>query len=227
MQTSKNNTPTLYLIRHAQSTNNANPEPERIPDPPLTELGTQQAKALSTYVPNIQPTHLLTSPFLRTLQTTQPLAASTGLTPHIHAQLFEQGGCYSGYQAIGKRPEPGLRRKEIEEGFPGWHIDPTIDEQGWNKLPQYESTDMARDRANHVATWLQSEFHSRPVRILVVIHADFKLRLLESLLKRDDIEHAFGPVINTSITALRLEPSGWRLDTWNSHQHLPNQWITS
>ena len=64
MQTAKTQKPKLYLVRHAQSTNNANPEPKRIPDPPLTELGTQQAQALSTYVPNIQPTHLLTSPFL-------------------------------------------------------------------------------------------------------------------------------------------------------------------
>lgn len=227
MQTTNNLKPKLYLVRHAQSTNNAYPEPQRIPDPPLTDLGKQQALALATFAPKIDATHLLTSPFLRTLQTTEPIVRTTGLVPIIHAELFEQGGCYRGYDPIGKYPEPGLRRSEIAKHFPGWHIDPAIDEQGWNKLPHYENLDMAKERAKRVAKWLQQEFQDSAARVLLVIHADFKLRLLEALLRRDDLEASLGSVINTSISSLILESNEWQLDTWNNHQHLPTDWITS
>lgn len=227
MQTAKILKPKLYLVRHAQSTNNAYPEPQRIPDPPLTDLGKQQAHALAKVAPQFDATHLFTSPFLRTLQTTEPLVESTGLVPIIHAELFEQGGCYRGYDPIGKHPEPGLRRSEIAEHFPGWHIDPAIDEQGWNKLPHYENLDMARERARRVAQWLEQEFQDSAAQILLVIHADFKLRLLEALLKRIDLEENLGSVINTSISSLSLECNNWQLDTWNNHQHLPTEWITS
>ncbi len=227
MQTANNLKPKLYLVRHAQSTNNAYPEPQRIPDPPLTDLGKQQALALATFAPKIDATHLLTSPFLRTLQTTEPIVRTTGLVPIIHAELFEQGGCYRGYDPIGKYPEPGLRRSEIAKHFPGWHIDPAIDEQGWNKLPHYENLDMAKERAKRVAKWLQQEFQDSAARVLLVIHADFKLRLLEALLRRDDLEASLGSVINTSISSLILESNEWQLDTWNNHQHLPTDWITS
>lgn len=227
MQTANNLKPKLYLVRHAQSTNNAYPEPQRIPDPPLTDLGKQQALALATFAPKIDATHLLTSPFLRTLQTTEPIVRTTGLVPIIHAELFEQGGCYRGYDPIGKYPEPGLRRSEIAKHFPGWHIDPAIDEQGWNKLPHYENLDMAKERAKRVAKKLQQEFQDSAARVLLVIHADFKLRLLEALLRRDDLEASLGSVINTSISSLILESNEWQLDTWNNHQHLPTDWITS
>ena len=227
MQTAKTQKPKLYLVRHAQSTNNAYPEPQRIPDPPLTDLGKQQALALAKFAPQIDATDLLTSPFLRTLQTTEPIVHTTGLVPVIHAELFEQGGCYRGYDPIGKHPEPGLRRSEIAEHFPGWHIDPAIDEQGWNKLTHYETIAMARARAKRVALWLREQFQNTTARVLVIIHADFKLRLLESLLQRDDLEASLGSVINTSISSLSLESNSWQLDTWNNHQHLPTDWITS
>lgn len=69
---------TLYLVRHAQSTNNAQPESQRIPDPPLTDLGEQQAQALALAIDQLSPDHLFSSPFLRTLQTTAPVAQALG-----------------------------------------------------------------------------------------------------------------------------------------------------
>ena len=51
----------LYLIRHAQSANNAQPESLRVPDPSLTGLGREQAHLLASSVASLGLTRLMTS----------------------------------------------------------------------------------------------------------------------------------------------------------------------
>jgi len=58
----------LYLVRHAQSQNNALPERLRVADPDLTDLGHQQAARLAERVRSLKLTRLLTSPFRRALR---------------------------------------------------------------------------------------------------------------------------------------------------------------
>lgn len=218
---------TLYLVRHAQSANNAQPESQRIPDPPLTDLGAQQAQALASAIDQLSPDHLFSSPFLRTLQTTAPVAQALGITPTIRADLYEQGGCYRGYRLDDRTPEPGLSRSEIESLHPTWRIDPAIDESGWNKHATYETLDEARLRAQKVSRWLSEHPWPTDSRVLLVIHADFKIRLLESLLGNLSIEEQLASVINTAWTTLRYQAGIWELDAYNSHPHLEPQMITS
>ena len=87
----------LYLIRHAESENNAKPERLRVEDPPISSLGRQQAKCLGQWVRTLSVDILITSPFLRTLETTREVV--NGATHHVHVwhDLFEQGGCYRGH----------------------------------------------------------------------------------------------------------------------------------
>ena len=59
----------LYLIRHAQSLNNALPEEQRVEDPGLTELGLQQADCLGKWIGTLALTKVITSPFRRALET--------------------------------------------------------------------------------------------------------------------------------------------------------------
>jgi hypothetical protein len=61
----------------------------------------------------------------------------------------------------------------------------------------------------------------------LVIHADFKIRLLESLLDNLSIEEQLASVINTAWTTLRYQAGIWELDAYNSHPHLEPQMITS
>lgn len=218
--------PCLFLIRHAQSANNALEERHRIPDPPITELGHLQAKRLAEAVGPLRLTRVYVSPFLRSIQTAIPIVQAWDLPALIHRDIFEQGGCYRGY-AIGDRfPMPGMGRSQLAALCPGWEIDPRIGEEGWNELPTYEELAQARRRARIFVQWLRSQTLTADDRWGLVIHADFKLRLLEALLGRDDIEHHLGDVINTSITKLSLDQSGWKLDFWNAHQHLAPEHIS-
>jgi hypothetical protein len=60
----------------------------------------------------------------------------------------------------------------------------------------------------------------------MIIHADFKLRLLEAMLDRDDLEEHLGEVVNTSISHLSQDGRKWKLEFWNSYQHLPPEEVT-
>ena len=86
----------LYLIRHAQSLNNALSSQDRVEDPPLTEIGQRQCDHLAKWIPSLKLTRLVTSPFLRTLQTADHIGRSVRLAPEVRIELHEQGGCVSG-----------------------------------------------------------------------------------------------------------------------------------
>ena len=182
---------------------------------------------MASAIDQLSPDHLFSSPFLRTLQTTAPVAQALGITPTIRADLYEQGGCYRGYRLDDRTPEPGLSRSEIESLHPTWRIDPAIDESGWNKHATYETLDEARLRARIVSRWLSEHPWPTDSRVLLVIHADFKIRLLESLLGNLSIEEQLASVINTAWTTLRYQAGIWELDAYNSHPHLEPQMITS
>jgi 2,3-bisphosphoglycerate-dependent phosphoglycerate mutase len=219
--------PCLFLVRHAQSANNAKAEDQRIPDPPITPLGETQSQRLATALSALQPTHLFTSPFLRSIQTTRAAANLLRLQPTIHRELFEQGGCYRGHAVGDRHPMPGMGRSQLQALCPNWTIDPLIPETGWNTLSEYEEIDQARERARRVAAWLSSQTHRSEERWALIIHADFKLRILEALLDRNDLEEHLGDVINTSISRLSWNQGRWRLDFWNSYQHLVPELVTA
>ena len=44
----------LYLIRHAQSLNNALPAEDRVEDAPLTDIGHQQCSHLAKWIPELK-----------------------------------------------------------------------------------------------------------------------------------------------------------------------------
>ncbi len=218
--------PCLLLIRHAQSSNNALDESQRVPDPPLTSLGEIQAvhlgKAVSRMVVNV----LYSSPFLRALQTTRHIAQATGLKPIVRQDIFEQGGCYRGHMAEDLDPEPGMTFQQIQQFAPEWTIDDRVTDRGWNDLQQYESMQESRIRASKVVSWFDSVPHHRTSRVAMVMHADFKIRLIEAILGRVDVEESFGAVINTAITCVSKSHGRWTLDFWNSYQHLDRELVT-
>ncbi len=115
----------VLLIRHAQSANNAKPESQRVCDPGITELGLQQAQRTAQTLAAHEIRDLYCSPFLRSLETTRPIATISNCAPIIRADLFEEGGCYSGHLPGQKKGEPGMGRAQLQNRFPAgrWTIE--------------------------------------------------------------------------------------------------------
>ena len=71
----------IYLIRHAQSVGNIDGQTDSHASIELTELGHQQAEKLAEILP--QADKIIISPYLRTLQTAQPLLNRDGLEAEV------------------------------------------------------------------------------------------------------------------------------------------------
>jgi broad specificity phosphatase PhoE len=67
----------VLLVRHAERA--AQPED----DPPLTEGGRRRAEALAGIVKDARPAAIMTTQLRRTVETAQPAAAATGVTPEL------------------------------------------------------------------------------------------------------------------------------------------------
>ena len=193
----------VLLIRHGQSANNAQAEHLRVPDPALTELGIRQAAATAAWLADIRVDYVYCSPFLRALETARPIAVAKNLPVRVRADLFEQGGCYSGYEPGAERGEPGLGKSALRQQYPGWHIDESIPETGWWGK-EFETLAQARQRAAQVANWLAGEAKAVGGLHVLVIHADFKRLLLEAMLAHG----RSGPSSNGELAATTLFNTG-------------------
>jgi glucosyl-3-phosphoglycerate phosphatase len=84
----------MILLRHGQSEFNLHFTATRrdpgIPDPPLTELGRQQAEAAAEALAGERITRILCSPYTRALQTAAPLARRLGLPVTITPTVRER-----------------------------------------------------------------------------------------------------------------------------------------
>ncbi len=217
----------ILLIRHAQSANNALPEHQRVPDPGLTELGVKQAALTAAALSSQRLTHLYCSPFLRSLETLRPLADSKQLPVSIRGDIFEQGGCYSGYAPGEERGEPGMGCEELQTRYPHWHVDQRIEAAGWWGKP-YESLDEATLRAQRVAKWMVQQLVPMAGIHLFVVHADFKRLLIAALLGQhaDQVMPIIGPLHNVGITRFEWNGLQWQLNCLNATSHLPADYVT-
>ncbi|MFN3490446.1 MAG: phosphoglycerate mutase family protein [Emticicia sp.] len=69
---------TFYVVRHGEKVDNS-------ANPPLSILGQERAEGLKTELANKRITEIYSTNFLRTKNTTKPLADSKGLTTKIYA----------------------------------------------------------------------------------------------------------------------------------------------
>jgi transcription factor C subunit 7 len=108
----------VYLIRHGARHDYANPAlwkatcarlGHEASDPPLSALGVKQAREVAEALKDEPIEAILSSPYLRVLQTAQPLAHALGLPLHVENGLAE---LHHKPSAI---PPPGIR---VGQGFP-------------------------------------------------------------------------------------------------------------
>ena len=211
----------LYLIRHAQSQNNALPDHQRVEDPGITELGCLQAKFLAERVGTLKLTRLFTSPFRRTLQTTKPIYDATSLRPEVRIDLHEQGGCYRGHTVDNVCGRPGMNRTEIEREFPGFDVSAELDGEGWWASKPHENYQAAKHRAGKLLQRAIDEFGDTDERVAFVMHADIKLIFL-----REFHSELLDCPCNTSLTMIEITSGQCQLVDFNCVRHLPVELVT-
>jgi len=217
----------LFLIRHAQSSNNAGPQEERVDDPGLTELGHRQARKLGEWIPKLELTRLITSPFLRCLQTTECVYESTGLLPEVWVDLHEQGGCLSGYDHATTKGETGMTNGDFSRVYPDYIIPDEIDQDGWWKRKSLETLDQAQERAKRVRERTLQEFASTEERIAFISHGDFKRILVGTLVGSLDNGHKWvANCANTALTEFRINEESIQLCRFNCVPHLSDEMVS-
>ena len=249
----------LFIIRHAESANNrlatsaAYDEymAKRVDDPPLTELGMKQAERLAEHAtanahpestqeqPSTQPnsgygfTHLYCSPMLRSLQTAEPIARTTGLRPEIWMDIHEHGGIFLGNPRTGEGliSRPGQTRRQISERFPTYALPEMIGDAGWWNR-EYEDMPACFARATRVARILRrraaanQENHSDEA-IAMVSHGTFIDSLLKAFFNQIPEPNLFYQHYNTAITRIDFMHDGTLLLRYlNRTQHLPPEMIS-
>jgi len=228
----------LYIIRHAQSTNNAlTDHRDRVCDPPLTELGKRQTEILAQHMVtgvDIEPwsadshgqrgygiTKLYCSPMWRALQTAQPVGRALGLAPEVWIDIHERGGVFLDHgEEEGIVGYPGKTRSEVLAEFPNYVLPEGITEQGWWHQG-LEDWPACHGRAIRVMDRLR-ERSANDERIALVSHGGFFNALLKALFNQLPGRHVYYHCLNTSISRINFRDDG-RLSVQflNRVDHLP------
>jgi len=196
----------LYFIRHGQSVNNAgwgDPNYRENPDPPLTEIGRQQAQCLADFLARNQPvqehmgwnshnrhgfglTRLYTSLMERAAHTAAPTAQALGIPFAVWKEIHETGGIFSREDKSNPMGLPGKPRFYFEQHFPTLSLPADLDGSGWWNRP-FETDDERQPRANQFLADLLARHGDRegqPVeRVAIVSHGGFFMHLMCAILK--------------------------------------------
>ena len=218
----------LYLIRHAESENNAKPLHRRVEDPSLTAVGRLQAKHLGDWVKTAKIDTLICSPVRRALQTTRFIADAKEQHVHVWADCFEEGGIYPGYGPDAMEGGTGLSRAQVIAHVgdeTNTTLDETITDSGWYGRDR-ETPDEAIARATTVIQRFLTTFGTTDRSVAAVIHADFKRKLLDQMLNGSVDASRLGSLRNAGITKVNYIGGRWELDWFNSVSHLPAKLIT-
>ncbi len=190
----------LWLIRHGQSTWNAERRLQGRADPPLSELGHWQAQRVAEALCNRveQPIALYSSDQRRAMETAEPIAAALGLTIHPDPRLREHD--------MGEAT--GHTWEELLERYP--HL-LEIDAAGKSVLPHLpgaESPQEAMERITAAFEEIVARHEAEGGEIIIVAHGGVFRTYLGHILGLPDhptLTLRFG---NASITVLERNKHG-------------------
>ena len=104
----------IRFVRHAESTANAGGVTMEHAAIPLSDLGRVQAATLAEIlVADVQPERVLTSKYLRAIETARLFCEATGCQPEVHPLLHE----FSTLDATLLEGMTGAQRRPIAEGY--------------------------------------------------------------------------------------------------------------
>lgn len=245
----------LYLLRHAQSVNNANWDAApgskfRFSDIPLTDLGREQAHAAAEHFAQTNPdspvnaynsdnrrgfgfTHIYCSLMRRATETAHIIAERLGLPIYGRTDMHEWGGVYEVDLETGDRTGlPGPDRAYYAEHFPRVILPDDFNEAGWWNRP-HEPQPEVPARARRVLKFLRKKHLGTKDRVLVVTHGGFTNLFLDVLigvsakraLKNLANEQWFVNH-NTGLTRIDMGENYTGLIYLNRSTHLPDHLIT-
>lgn len=245
----------LFFIRHAQSENNAQYNPETYPagrqaDPTLTVTGFEQAERLATYLaerwnPAVQEmddslnhlgyhfTHIYTSLMGRSVQTAAILSARLGLPMMGWVDLHERGGLYlDDPETREKIGHPGHSRSYFQRSFPDLGLPDEVNEAGWWNRPA-EKREEVPQRAQRVIAQLFLRHGEANDRVALVSHGGFYNSFLDVLLgipgdtppEEGALRHWF-KLNNTAFTRFDITEKIIDINYMNRAEHLPLHLLT-
>jgi 2,3-bisphosphoglycerate-dependent phosphoglycerate mutase len=197
----------LYIIRHAQSENNAiwartQSSEGRLSDPDITDIGHEQARLVANFLArsNLEKkvdywdshnrggfdlTYLYSSYMLRAVATGTYISEATGVPLVAWEAIHEWGGIYDDDLETGERILlPGSSRAFFAERFPDFvpHDGLGAEEGWWNYRP-YEPPFETLKRAARFLNELL-ERHKDDERVGIVTHGGFADSLIKILIKQ-------------------------------------------
>lgn len=244
----------LYFIRHGQSVNNAgwgDPNYRENPDPPLTEIGRQQAQHLADFLTRNQPiqehsgwnsqnrygfglTRIYTSMMERAAHTAAPTAKALDIPFMVWRDIHEEGGIFSREDKSNPMGLPGKPRAYFEQHFPTLSLPADLDGSGWWNRP-FETDDERQPRADQFLADLLARHGDRegqPVeRVAIVSHGGFFMHLMCAILKlpwrqaSHDLRSWF-LLNNCSISRFDFIEDEVIISYLNRTDHLPDHLIT-
>ena len=229
---------TLYLIRHAQSANNARYERTgsgngRVEDPELTELGTRQAKVLSDYLArNVDAggeyrfTHLYCSLMVRAVATATAVSRTCNLQPVAWPEVHEQLGIFLADEQSGELVgRPGGSRSYFERHYPDLRLPESLNEHGWWNRP-VETEAQWKLRAGEFLAELGRRHGTRNDSVAVVTHGGFYHEVILALTMGAGQEGLWFTMHNTGITRIDFHPTHTSVIYHNRLEHLPPELVS-
>jgi 2,3-bisphosphoglycerate-dependent phosphoglycerate mutase len=243
----------LYLIRHAQSANNAiwdgsRNQAGRASDPEITALGHRQAEILAEHLahPQAEPrqrpfasdppryalTQVYCSLMTRSILTAEYIARACGLELQAQPDTFEKHGIYEIDAAGNLQGLPGPGRNYFSDRFARLQLPAEFNDAGWWNRPAEDEASFLL-RMKHVVARLRQQLQGSDDCIALVAHGDFIDQFVNELMgvvryqpNYDNHWVANWTFHNTSITRIDVVRGSHNVVYLNRIDHLPNDLVT-
>jgi 2,3-bisphosphoglycerate-dependent phosphoglycerate mutase len=243
----------LYLIRHAQSANNAiwdgsRNQAGRASDPEITALGHRQAEILAEHLahPQAEPrqrpfasdppryalTQVYCSLMTRSILTAEYIARACGLELQAQPDTFEKHGIYEIDDAGNLQGLPGPGGSYFADRFARLQLPTEFNDAGWwNRPAEDEASFLLRMKT--VVARLRQQLQGSDDCIALVAHGDFIDQFVNELMgvvryqpNYDNHWVANWTFHNTSISRIDFVDGANIVVYLNRIDHLPNELVT-
>ena len=229
---------TLFLIRHAQSANNALYDSSgstigRVEDPELTSLGVRQAQILADYLGDNDSSdgeyrfsHLYCSLMVRAVATATAVSKTCRLPVVAWPQVHERMGIFLEDELSGELiGQPGKTRAYFEEHYPELELPNSLNEHGWWNRPA-ETAVQWQKRARAFLEELRRRHDDETDRVAVVTHGGFYHEVMMALTGGTSSDGLWFTMHNTGITRIDFRPSHTAVIYHNCLDHLSPELIS-